>query len=1022
MAVEFLSDAQRRQYARFEGEPNETQLTRYFHLDNTDLELTNNCRGEHNRLGFALQLTTVRFIGTFLPDPTQVPRNAVHFVARQLGITDVNCLGDYLSRKQTRYTHREEIQGHYGYHEFAAPPWRFRLGRLLYSRAWISNERPSLMFDVATAWLIEHKVLLPGATRLQRLITEIRERASSQLWKRLSSMPSVAQRKQLETLLEVPATRRVSRFDRFRKGPVKISGPAFIKAVERYLELRAFGLHELDCSRVPPVRLRALARQASVISMHKIARMPDDRRIAFLVAFVKAYEISALDDALDVLDLLIADIAGEAKRLGRKERLRTLKDLDRAALAMADVCELVLDEKTDDRDLRGAIFAQCSKEQLAQSIAVVIELARPPEDNFHDELVALYGRVRVFLQKLLHSIEFENAPSGASTMHALDYLTELGGTRKQTLADAPTEIVTRPWRRLVYDQEGRVTTKGYTMCFIDRLQDSLRRRDVYVGDSDRWGDPRAKLLDSDEWQAQRVQVCRSLGHPIAGDEAIAKLTEQLDMTYQKVAANFEDNDEVAMDYSGRRPSLTIANLDKLKKPPSLIALADQVSDLLPKVDLTELVLETNALTGFADEFTHVSESNARVDDLPISICAVLLAEACNIGLEPLVEPDVAALTRHRLSWVKQNYIRAETLTRANARLVDHQSTLELAKIWGGGEVASADGMRFITPVQTIHAGRNPKYFKRGGKGITWLNLLSDQFSHLNGIPVPGTLRDSIYVLELVLEQQTGLRPTEIMTDTSGASDMVFGLFWLLGYQFSPRLADAGEARFWRVDRDADYGPLNDLARNCMNTTRAEQHWDDMLRIAGSLKLGTIHASELIRSLLKSERPSSLAMAIIEVGRINKTIYLLTYVDDEDYRRRILTQLNRTESRHSVAAKICHGRRGEIRKRYREGQEDQLGALGLVTNTVVLWNTIYMQDALDHLQQNSMEVRDQDLARLSPLLHEHVRMLGHYTFTLPEPILRGEHRPLNQLELEFGEDLESLLATLDYKPQIDEGLE
>ncbi len=102
----------------------------------------------------------------------------------------------------------------------------------------------------------------------------------------------------------------------------------------------------------------------------------------------------------------------------------------------------------------------------------------------------------------------------------------------------------------------------------------------------------------------------------------------------------------------------------------------------------------------------------------------------------------------------------------------------------------------------------------------------------------------------------------------------------------------------------------------------------MIRTAGSLKLGKVQASVLVRSLLKSERPSGLTQAIIEVGRINKTLYLLNYIDDEDYRRRILTQLNRGESRHAVARAICHGQKGEIRKRYTDGQEDQLGALGL----------------------------------------------------------------------------------------------
>ncbi|MFK9776388.1 Tn3 family transposase, partial [Escherichia coli] len=97
-----------------------------------------------------------------------------------------------------------------------------------------------------------------------------------------------------------------------------------------------------------------------------------------------------------------------------------------------------------------------------------------------------------------------------------------------------------------------------------------------------------------------------------------------------------------------------------------------------------------------------SEASARVDDLPVSISAVLMAEACNIGLEPLIRSNVPALTRHRLNWTKANYLRAETITSANARLVDFQATLPLAQIWGGGEVASADGMRFVTPVRTIN--------------------------------------------------------------------------------------------------------------------------------------------------------------------------------------------------------------------------------------------------------------------------------------------------------------------------------
>ncbi len=121
--------------------------------------------------------------------------------------------------------------------------------------------------------------------------------------------------------------------------------------------------------------------------------------------------------------------------------------------------------------------------------------------------------------------------------------------------------------------------------------------------------------------------------------------------------------------------------------------------------------------------------------------------------------------------------------------------------------------------------------------------------------------------------------------------------------------------------------------------------------------------------------------------------MLRFIDDESYRRRILVQLNRGEGRHQLARIIFHGKRGELRQRYREGQEDQLGALGLVVNLVVLWNTIYMDAALDRLRADAFDVWPEDVARLSPLGFKHINMLGRCAFTLPETVARGERRPL-----------------------------
>lgn len=393
---------------------------------------------------------------------------------------------------------------------------------------------------------------------------------------------------------------------------------------------------------------------------------------------------------------------------------------------------MLLDEQADDAELRETIFSSIPKSRLAESVSKVNELARPQNNNFHDEMVEQYGRVKRFLPAVLRDLHFQAAPAGEHTLAAIHYLTELNGSKKRILDDAPEHIITGPWKRLVYDAEGRIQRAGYSLCLLERLQDALRRRDIWLENSDRWGNPREKLLQGEAWQAQRVPVCRALGYPTDGHKGVQQLAVQLDETWKAVASRFEGNAEVHICNDGKYPSLTISSLEKLEEPPSLHRLNGRVRQLLPPVDLTELLLEIDARTGFTREFTHVSESGARAQDLHVSLCAVLMAEACNIGLEPLIKHNIPALTRHRLSWVKQNYLRAETLVSANARLVDFQSTLELAGRWGGGEVASADGMRFVTPVKSVNSGPNRKYFG-SGRGITWYNFVSDQYSGFHGI-------------------------------------------------------------------------------------------------------------------------------------------------------------------------------------------------------------------------------------------------------------------------------------------------
>lgn len=489
----------------------------------------------------------------------------------------------YAQRENTRWEHQRLIRQHSDYHDFGDFPWSFRLKRLLYIRTWLSNERPGLMFDFATAWLLQNKVLLPAASALTRLIGEIRERASRRLWRRLAALPDSWQTEQLAGLLVIPEGQRVSVMEQIRKGPVNVSGPAFTDALQRYTRLRSLEFSRLNFAGLPAIQLRNLARYAGMASVKYIARMPEERRLAILTAFVKAQEILALDEAVDVLDLLILNITRSAKQTGQKKRLRTLKDLDRAALLLAHACTLLLDDKMDDAALRQTIFSHVPKNRLAESVGKVNELARPQDTNFQDEMVEQYGRVKRFLPAMLRDLHFQSAPAGENTLSAIHYLAELSGSKKRLLENAPEQIITGPWKRLVYDSEGRIQRAGYSLCLLERLQDSLRRRDIWLENSDRWGDPRQKFLQGKEWQAQRIAVCRALGHPTDGGNAVKQLATELDETWKTVASRFELNAAVSICHQGKYPSLTISSLEKLEEPQPLILLNSRVRQLVPPV-------------------------------------------------------------------------------------------------------------------------------------------------------------------------------------------------------------------------------------------------------------------------------------------------------------------------------------------------------------------------------------------------------------------------------------------------------
>lgn len=182
MPVNFLTQEQEKSYGKYTGDPSTEELERYFYLDSKDRSLINIRRGDHNKLGFAVQVCTVRFLGDFLESPIDVPESIIQYVAKQLNISDpLETINQYSKRQGTHNEHAGEIKREYGYYELIEFPKAFQFVRWIYTRTWLSYERPSVLFDLSTTWLIDHKILLPGITTLSRLISKIRDWVSERL-------------------------------------------------------------------------------------------------------------------------------------------------------------------------------------------------------------------------------------------------------------------------------------------------------------------------------------------------------------------------------------------------------------------------------------------------------------------------------------------------------------------------------------------------------------------------------------------------------------------------------------------------------------------------------------------------------------------------------------------------------------------------------------------------------------------------------------------------------------------------
>ena len=355
-----------------------------------------------------------------------------------------------------------------------------------------------------------------------------------------------------------------------------------------------------------------------------------------------------------------------------------------------------------------------------------------------------------------------------------------------------------------------------------------------------------------------------------------------------------------------------------------------------------------------------------------------------VSFRPLPELT-PGLTHARLIWTAQWHIRDETYAAALAAIVDYHHVLPHSAIWGPGTGSSSDGQFYRAGAKGEgRADYNAKYGSESG--VLFYTHVSDRYAPFYNKVIAANAGEAAHVIDGLLNHESQLEIKEHATDTAGAVDHVFGLCHLLGFRFAPRIRDLSERRLYTLTPSAEFAALEQLIGGAINVKAIEDDWKEVLHLAASIRTGTVSASVMLKKLAGYSRQNSLSRALREIGRVERSLFMLDWLDDIDLRRRTNANLNKGEARNALARAVFFNRLGEIRDRTFENQRHRASGLNLVSASIILWNTVYLGRAADYLRRQGRDIDDALLSHAAPLGWEHISLTGDYLWSdmkLPE---------------------------------------
>ena len=973
---QLLSDEERR--ALF-GIPTDADgIARCFTLSRADQELVAARRRDTNRIGFAVQLALLRHPGIALAQVEQPVEPLVQWLARQLDIS-AEPFANYARRPQTMTDHARLLASALG----LRPPANSDLPMMIEAAAkaaW-STDRGQPIAAAVVAALRAAKITLPAAGVIERAAIAGRARARRRAADALLAGVSAEQIAKLERVLVLDASLNMTPFAWVKATPVAPKADHIRELLDRLRHVRGLGLPPGIARTIHEERLQQFVREGHISDAHQLGRYATRRRRAILVATILDLEARLTDAVLTMADKLIGGLFAKARNATRRHYAASASDVGRLMRLFHSTIEALATAQQSDRDAFEVVDEAVGWAKLLRVRGEVENLANLAEE---DPLLRAADRWRTlhkFAPDLIEALEFRTARADDPMLAALKLLAELNRSGKREVPpDAPMPF-RKDWRRLVMDGE-TPNRRLYETAVLATLRDKLRSGDIWVERSSSYRSFDSYLLPAGAIPA----VIKDLGLPATAEEWLATKATELDRRLKRFARSLQRGELDGVEFRDGRLHVSPV---KATATPEAQAFADRTEAMMPYVRITELLHEVNQDTHFASAFTNL-RTGELCEDVN-ALLAAILADATNLGLGRMAAAS-HGVTRDKLIWTADAYIRPETYKAALARIIDAHHALPIATIWGHGTTSSSDRQFFRSAKRGDGAGDvNARYGHDPGLGF--YTHVSDQHGPYSVRVMSATSHEAPYVLDGLLHHGSVLQIDTHYTDTGGASDHVFILCTMLGIRFCPRLRDFPARKLASIEPPATYKTIQPLFGRRIRTDVIREHWDEVRRLVASLRAGTVLPSAMLKRLAAFQRQNQLDFALQELGRIERTLFMLDWLESPQLRQMCQAGLNKSEQRHALAQVICTFKQGRIADRGLDAQEFRASGLNLVIAAIVYWNSTYLADAIDHLRRQRHAVPAELLAHTSPLTWEHIGFSGDFLWDRAAATA-GQRRPLN----------------------------